>query len=272
MFYCISLTAKLEEAYKLEETNKATIGSGCDQEMLEYACIKQFKPETKRTVFLFVYRPNREGAGGIALKHAVRDVIMEVGFRCHATSAHMVEALALFGDVRSQSCDLGESLSSPPSDWSYQPRMLRRHGLVRPRTCKCHPRTPLGSEAVGGLDQEGGWLLGRRGGSSEGSLFRRSHISAYSRVGMAPPTPPKARHMGTIYLLDIHSKCKQPHKMLRLDPCKRVTAQQTDSGAQFNIRDFNGDATSNLQLYFGREIGGDVDHLPRKKRNNGMNV
>ncbi|URE41574.1 hypothetical protein MUK42_16168 [Musa troglodytarum] len=34
-------------------------------------------------------------AGGIALKHAVRDVIMEVGFRCHATSAHMVEALAL---------------------------------------------------------------------------------------------------------------------------------------------------------------------------------
>ncbi|URE27252.1 hypothetical protein MUK42_13086 [Musa troglodytarum] len=59
-----------------------------------------------------------------------------------------------------------------------------------------------------------------------------------------------ARHMGTIYLLDIHSKCKQPHdpatvvtnleatgidplsKMLRLDPCKRVTAQQTDSGAQ----------------------------------------
>ncbi|CAL9085463.1 unnamed protein product [Musa textilis] len=34
---------------------------GCDQEMLEYACIKQFKPETKRTAFLFVCRPNREG-------------------------------------------------------------------------------------------------------------------------------------------------------------------------------------------------------------------
>ncbi|URE10493.1 BRCA2, helical [Musa troglodytarum] len=39
---------------------------------------------------------NMEKAGGIALKHVVRDVIMEVGFHCHATSAHMMEALALF--------------------------------------------------------------------------------------------------------------------------------------------------------------------------------
>ncbi|URE41179.1 hypothetical protein MUK42_30563 [Musa troglodytarum] len=67
--------AKLEEAYKPEKQTKAAIW---------------------QAVSFILFQVVIRKSGGIALKHAVRDVIMEVGFRCHTTSAHMVEALALW--------------------------------------------------------------------------------------------------------------------------------------------------------------------------------
>ncbi|URE22821.1 Acetyltransferase (GNAT) family [Musa troglodytarum] len=56
------------------------------------------------------------------------------------------------------------------------------------QTCKCHLGR-LWGPAVGGLDQEGGWLLGRRGGSSEGSFSKIAYLVIQVGSGWLPPDP-----------------------------------------------------------------------------------